>query len=315
MLFAAFAVSDVARGAITAIDTTAAEAAPGVRLVLTHETIQGLSNPGTDFRASSVQPLLADRVSYRGRPIALIVADSLEEATHAAALVSATIASEPFAATIESEAAEAIPAAESGLPPEMAAYTVAGMAGTDAEGAFAGAAVRVDATFRIPPQHQNPIELISTLAEWDGESLVVHEGTQLSTGVQHGLAAALGIPPAWVRVVSPYIGGGFGQKGSMQMQTALVAHAARVLARPVKMVVPRKRIFHAATFRPATLQRVRLGADADGRLVAALHDIDSQTSRDDIILHDYTSTTAQLYDIPGFRGFQRMIRTDTHTPG
>jgi xanthine dehydrogenase YagR molybdenum-binding subunit len=127
--------------------------------------------------------------------------------------------------------------------------------------------------------------------------------------------AALGLTADQVQVVSPYAGGGFGQKNSLQMQTVLAAVAARRLQRPVKLVVPRAQIFHDASFRPANRQRVRLGADRSGRMLAAIHEVDSQTSRHDLFPAESAAVTSRLYGIESFRGHERLVRTDVQTPG
>src|SRR5258708_37259740 len=196
--------------------------------------------------------MLWPAIAYRGQPIALVAADSLEAAIEAAALVEATYAAEPISVTLDATGAETINQADTPLKnfiPEV----IAG----DADKAFADAQVKIDARFTCPPQHQNPIELIATVAEWHDGKLTVHEGTQNAEAIRHGLMAALGLTADQVQVISPYTGGGFGQKNSLQMQTVLAAVAARRLQRPVKLVVPRAQIFHDASFRPASHQRVR----------------------------------------------------------
>jgi xanthine dehydrogenase YagR molybdenum-binding subunit len=129
------------------------------------------------------------------------------------------------------------------------------------------------------------------------------------------LAVALGIEPEHVEVISPYAGGGFGLKNSLQMQTVLAAVAARRLARPVKLVVPRAQVFHDASFRPATRHRVRIGADRAGHMIAAIHEVDAQTSRHDLFPGEYTSTSSRLHGFDHFRGHERLVRTDVQTPG
>jgi xanthine dehydrogenase YagR molybdenum-binding subunit len=251
------------------------------------------------------------RIAYRGQPIAMVVADTLEVALQAAALIRATYSVEAFSPTIDSPGARTIAQAESPLPKPMFADTVVG----DAPAAFEKSVVKVDAVFRSPTQHHNPIELISTVAEWQGDQLIIYEGTQTAGALRFGVARQLGIAPDRVHIVSPYIGGGFGQKGALQVQTGLVAFAARQLSRPVKMVVPRSILFHNTTYRPASVHRIRLGAEPTGKIVAALHDVDAQSSRHDLFPCEYTSLSARLYGIENFRGFQRIVQTDVQTPG
>ena len=185
----------------------------------------------------------------------------------------------------------------------------------NAEEAFAEAPVKIDAEFNCPPQHQNPIELIATVAEWQGDKLTICEGTQNAEAVRHGVATAIGIAPEQVEVISPFVGGGFGQKNSLQMQTVLAAVAARETGRPVKLVVPRAGVFHDASFRPASRHHIRLGADRSGKMVAAIHEVDAQTSRHDLFPGEYAATSSRLYGFANFRGVERLVRTDVQTPG
>src|SRR6267142_2077883 len=127
--------------------------------------------------------------------------------------------------------------------------------------------------------------------------------------------AALGLTADQVQVISPYTGGGFGQKNSLQMQTVLVAVAARRLQRPLKLVVSRAQIFHDASFRAASRQRVRLGADRSGQMLAAIHEVDAQTSRHDFMPAEFAAVSSRLYGIENFRGHERLVRTDVQTPG
>lgn len=315
MLHAVFAVSTIAKGRLTKLDTARAAALRGVRLVVTHRDASELQSPGFllagGFAFQSLAPLLQDTIAYRGQPVAMVVAETIEAAQHAASLVEASYAEETFAASIGSAGATFLPQSQSPLPQEMFRDIVVG----DAVAAFERAAVTIDAHYHSPPQHQNPMELVATVAAWDGERLTIHEGTQNAGAVKFGVARALGVAPDQVTVISPQVGGGFGQKNSMQMQTALVAWAARRLGAPVKMVVPRAQLFNNASFRAEAAQRVRLGADADGRLVSALHDVDAQTSRHDLFPLEHANAAVRLYGIPHFRGHHRIVQTDVQTPG
>lgn len=312
MAHAIFATATVGKGRITRLNTEAALAINGVHLILSHLDNLELVSPGhllgEGYGFQDFQPLLNDRIAYRGQPIALVVADTLESAMEAAHLIRAEYEPEPFSVLLDQADTSSIRLSEAG---PMIPDKVLG----DADRAFADAEIQFEATYNSPSQHQNPMELISTVAEWRGETLVIHEGTQTAGGVQNGVALQLGIDPANIEVISPYLGGGFGQKNSVQAQTALVALAARRLGRPVKMVVPRAQLFHDASFRPASRHLLRLGGDRSGLMSVAIHETDHQTSRHDLMPSDYTTTTSALYGWEHFRGEERVIQLDIQTPG
>ncbi|HEY8979528.1 MAG TPA: xanthine dehydrogenase family protein molybdopterin-binding subunit [Streptomyces sp.] len=315
LLHAALAGAAAGRGRVTAVDTAAARAVPGVRLVLTRLDDAEVRPPGFPagdggYGFQSLQPLLDDRVAYRGQPIALVVADTPVAAAEAAALVDAAYETEPVAVTLDAEGAETVAQAQALAQPRFADIAVG-----DADTAYAGSAVRVDETFDFEPQHHVPMELPATVVRWRGPTLVVHESTQNTSAVRHGLARQLGIEPSQVEVVSHQVGGSFGQKTWLQSHLAPMAVAARRLGRPVKLVMPRSRTFHATTFRPASRHRLRVGADRSGRLTAVIHEARQQTSRHDLFAADFTSVTSRLYGIPHFRGAQQLTRTDVQTPG
>jgi xanthine dehydrogenase YagR molybdenum-binding subunit len=315
LLHAALVPSRIARGTITGIDTAAAQRVRGVRQVFTHENVGAFDTGGFlmggGFGFQSFYPLRSPQIAYRGQTVAMVVAGTLEAAREAASLVAVTYAAVPFVAGID--APDAQPQAQSALLPQpMFADRRAG----DAEAALQGAAFTVDASYELPTQHQNPMEIIATVAEWSADGvLTVREPTQNAEGVRHGLAKQLGIEPARVRVLSPTVGGGFGQKNSLQSHTALVAMAARALGQPVKLVLSRSQLFHNASFRPASRHHVRLGADRNGKLTAAIHEIDQQTSRHDLFPSSGTEITSRLYGIGNFLGRERLVRTDVQTPG
>lgn len=315
MLHAMLAVAEVGRGTLTELDVAGARAVSGVRLVLTHEDMAGVRSAGYllagGYAFQSLQPMLSTQIAYRGQPIALVVADSLEAAIEGAQRVRGSYAQEPFAVTLDAPGAEIVAQQDTPLPGPLRDDKVAG----NADAALAAAAVTVDQTYIGPPQHQNPMELVATVAEWRDGMLTIREGTQNIGAVKHGLALQLGIRPEQVRVVSPTVGGAFGQKVSLQAQTVIVALAARLLRRPVKLVVPRSQLFEDASFRPAVRQRMRLGADRSGRMVAAIHDVEHQTSRFDLYPLSYAEESARLHGISNFRARETFVRTDVQTPG
>src|SRR5215469_2244885 len=303
----------IGKGRVTSIDTSKAERTPGVLLVLTHESMDRLDAPGFYFANGlgfqSIAVMQDDRIFYRGQPIALIVAESLEAASEAAALVQAEYQEEPFSVTLDAPGTETIRQSEA-LP--MFADPVVG----NVDDAMAdGSLVTVECEFTGPPNHHNPIELLSSVAEWNDGTLIVYESTQGAEGVRFGLSHQLGIDPANVRVISPYVGGAFGQKTAPGSHTTFAAVAARHLNRPVKIVLPRKQTFYDAPFRPATKQRVKLAANSNGHMVAAIHETWQQTSRFDLFPVSTSEVTSRFYNIPNFRGENYLVRTDVQTPG
>ncbi len=316
MVHAVLAVATVGRGEVKTIDIAAAKATPEVLLVMTHLDMSGVQAPGFllggGFGFQSFQPMLGTHIAYRGQPIALVAAERLEAAVQAASLITAVYEAQPFRLSIDDAPDSDIVAQQgSPLPQEMFADKVAG----DADRAFEAAAVKLEGKYGSPPQHQNPLELLSTVAEWQDGRLVIHEGTQNAGAIKHGLAKQLGIDASVIEVISPQAGGGFGQKNSLQMHTVLAALAAKKLGRPVKLVVTRAQTFHDASFRPASTHRIRLGAEASGKIVAAIHESDQQTSRHDLFPSSFADMTARLYGIDNFRGRERLVRTDVQTPG
>jgi xanthine dehydrogenase YagR molybdenum-binding subunit len=248
-------------------------------------------------------PLMSDEICYAGQTIALVVADTKEAADDAAERIEVAYRAEPAAASIH--------AAGAGAPVDAAESIKVG----DAEGAFAAAEVKVETRYTTPAQHHNPIELYATTALWHGSKLTVYLPSQWVKGTQVGLAKALGVPPDDVQVISPYVGGGFGSKGSIMPHTVLVAAAARRLGRPVKLVVSREDMYPAGSFRPATTQHVALAAARDGSIQALIHEQSGQTSRMDQACFPGTEMTSRMYAVPNIRTRETVIATDVNTPG
>ncbi|WBB58305.1 xanthine dehydrogenase family protein molybdopterin-binding subunit [Streptomyces sp. WMMC500] len=309
-----WATARTGKGRIVRVDTSAAETVPGVRLVITRFGPDELGDPGFvmagGHAVQSLVPLRDDHVAYRGQPIALVLADDLVAATEAAQLVTAEYEDEPFTAKIDGEGTDTV-LQEQAIPLPFLADVKVG----DADAAFAASPVQVDGTYENPAQHAMPMEPNASVVHWDGDRLIVDDTTQNSNAVRFGLATQLGIDPADVEVRSPYVGGGFGQKNSMHLHLGPIALAARRLGRPVKMVLPRPQVFHLGAFRPNTVHHVRLGATENGELLAAIHEVDQQTSRHDLFPTEITTVSSRLYAAPAFRGEQRLVRTDVQTPG
>src|SRR6202789_514136 len=313
MVHAVPVAATVRKGRITGIDKSGAQHTPGVLLILTHENFDRLRPVQFSFAGGtaiqSFQPLQSAEVKYRGQAVALVVAETLEAAQEAAALIRVSY-SEDASATVELNAPGGTSVKQAVATPFFKDF-VAG----DPEAAIAAAPVRFEQTYLTAPQHQNPIELLSTVAEWQGDQLTVHEGTQAASAMRAGLATQLGIPLEKGRVLSPYVGGGFGQRGSISPHTVFAAVAARRVGRPVKLVVPRAQVFHATIFRAPTEHKITFGADTDGRFVGGIHLVRALTSRFDLMPFTGQESTSRMYNWKTFRGATTLIQGDVQTPG
>ena len=185
----------------------------------------------------------------------------------------------------------------------------------DAAAAFLGAPVKVDQYYATPTQHHNPIELFTTSCAWADGRLTVWEGSQNVTGLKNGLAEQLGIDAEKIHVVSPFIGGAFGSRGSLTQRTALIAVAARWLNRPVKLVATRDQGFTIATYRAETRHHVKLAADHDGKLTALIHEGEEVTSRPDTYKVAGTDASTRLYACPNVASKVSIVHADRNTPG
>ncbi|CAN7613417.1 xanthine dehydrogenase family protein molybdopterin-binding subunit [Pseudorhodoferax sp. LjRoot39] len=247
----------IATGTIVSIDTSAARQAPGVIAIVTAQNAGPLALG--DFIAAA--PLAGPRVLHYHQAVAVVVAQTFEQARAAAHLVQVAYASAPGAFDL----AAAQPSAT--RPPQ----TPDGQLG-DFDSAFAAAPVAVDARYTTPDQTHAMMEPHATIAAWAGDRLTLWTSVQTIDWAARDVAKALGIPKAKVRVSSPFIGGGFGGKATSMADAILAAVAARAAGRPVRLVLPRPLIANNTTHRPATIQRVRLGAGRDGRLLAIGHE-------------------------------------------
>lgn len=310
---AALITSAVAKGRIIGFDQSAAEAVPGLLGIFTHRDFAGSVAPVAHLMAggyanSSHRPLESDAVAYAGQIVALVVAETVETAAAAAASMRVTYEEEPASAGFDAPGAETVRLAD--LKPHHEDIRTG-----DAAAAFAASLHQLEARYETPTQHHNPIEMFTTRCAWEGDTLTVHEPTRFVGAVQHGLAAQLGLDPARVRVVSGLIGGHFGSKFALSQHTALVALAAKRLGRPVSLVPTRRQCFTIANYRPETRHDIRLGADAEGRLTALVHEAEVVTSRFDPFAMEGADVTGSLYACPAIRTEERATRVDRNTPG
>jgi xanthine dehydrogenase YagR molybdenum-binding subunit len=185
----------------------------------------------------------------------------------------------------------------------------------DPDQAFSAAAVKIDQTYTTPQENHNPMELSATIASWDGDMLTLHDATQFVGGARSVVATWLGIADDRVRVIDPFVGGGFGCKGSTWPHAVMAAIAAKIVQRPVKFVLSRQQMFTCIGYRPRTIQRVALGADGDGNLSSMIHECASQTSSwKDEWTEAATMQTRMLYACPNVRTAQKLIPVNANTP-
>jgi xanthine dehydrogenase YagR molybdenum-binding subunit len=310
--------STIARGTIEHIDTGAAEQLPGVVAVMTPwntpklASLQQFEREGgkgglPTGRALSL--LQDERVHYNGQPIALVVADSLEIATHAASLVHASY-------RVETPTIDMVAALPSAYPHTQKVYGREAPATRrgDLQAGVAAAHVRIDAAYTTPMENHNPMEMHATIASWENDKLTLWDSTQFVHGVRNIVARSLSIPPEQVRVISHFIGGAFGGKGSAWSHVLLAAMAAREVGRPVKVALTRRQMFGPVGGRPHTVQHVTLGATHDGTLTAVRHDSTSSTSTIEEWLEPAALVTRILYDCPNVTTSHHLVRLNVGTP-
>jgi xanthine dehydrogenase YagR molybdenum-binding subunit len=310
--FAVLATSSIARGAIQEIDVEAARAVPSVLDILTYKNADAV-RPLKIFSeggqaGSSIVPLSAPKIWHDGQIVALVVAETFEDASEAAAKIIIRYEEEVPSATLASPGVDTKAVADIDKTHKDPAFG-------NAERAFNDAPIKFGAEYGTPPQHHNPMELFTTTCVWSDGKLTVFEPSQFVYGMKNGLAEQLAMSPDNVRVVSRFLGGAFGSKGSITARTALVALAAKRLARPVKLVATRAQGFTIATYRAETRHHVRLGADRQGKILAYLHEASELTSRPDNYNVAGTSSTAVMYGYGAISTKVSVVNADRNTPG
>jgi xanthine dehydrogenase YagR molybdenum-binding subunit len=298
----------IGKGRIAALDTAVAERAPGVRLVMTHLNVPkqaAFGPPAVANRNARARPVLAGpEVQYCGEPIALVVADGFEQARAAAALVQAQYDRIPSAFVLQDNLDQA-------YRPEIVGpgYAPDSAIGKFEVG-FAAAPVKIDVTYENAPQHHNPMEPHAALAQWDGDRLTAYVSQQQLSSARAALASTLRIAPEKIHLISRYIGGGFGSKLPINTEVVLASLAARVLGRPVKVVLTRPQMFTNTGHRPAFRQHIRLGADRGGRLMAIAHEAIGETARFEEYAENVATFSRSLYAAPNRLTRHRLVPLD-----
>ena len=309
MLYAVMAVSSVARGRLVSLDVAGAKAHPGVVEVMTSENRPPLAtdpdaktNPFM-FRLDLLQN---DRVRYANQPIAVVIAETLESATEGALLLAPRYEAELARVGLDSD--------DAFIPPAVGVGAASAVSHGDVESGLSEAALHVVATYETPAQYHNAMEPHATVATWDGDRLTLDTPSQGLTMAQGRLAGLFGIPPENILVRSPFLGGGFGSKGLLSGPQVLGVLAAKLVGRPVKLVLRREQMFGPVGHRAPTRQTVRLGAKSDGALTAIDHHTKTASSSFDDFFEPASDISHTLYASPAIATSHEAVRLDTGTP-
>jgi xanthine dehydrogenase YagR molybdenum-binding subunit len=289
LAYAVLVCSTIARGAVHGVDSTAALKDRDVFRVL------------TDFHAVKL-PFDTRQVAFFGQPVAVVVASTLEAAAHGASLVDVAYAGTPQLTDIDSPQATQKP----GKSPDYSRG--------DADTVLRGAAVVADLNHTIARNNHNPMELASTVANWDGDRLTVWDKVQGIVSAQEAYAEAFGIAQEQVRVISPFVGGAFGSAGQTWPHQLLTAFAARQLRRPVKLVLTRKQMYSSIGYRPTSRQRLAIGTDRSGRITAMIHEGHTESARYATYEDGITASPKFMYTCPNMRSVYRVVPLDVNLP-
>jgi xanthine dehydrogenase YagR molybdenum-binding subunit len=273
---------------------------PGVVAVISYRNAPRLAQ----LEDADLAVLQSDAVAYYGQLVAVVVAETSEIARQAADLVTVRYAEQSH--NVELRADPGALYAPEKINPDYATDTERG----DVEAALASASVSLDHTYTTPAEYNNPLEPHTTVAAWNDGGVTIYDATQGAHSIRDDVSRAFGLSPERVRVIARHVGGGFGSKGSTHPHVMLTVMAAQVAGRPVKLALTRQQMFSLAGYRTPTIQRLRLGADSQGRLTAIAHDVIEQTSA----IHEFAEQTAiatrMMYAAPNRRTTHRLARLD-----
>jgi xanthine dehydrogenase YagR molybdenum-binding subunit len=309
LLHAVCAVSTISRGRVAALDVAAAKAHPGVVEVMTPANRPAVAHDPDeksgmfDFKLDLLQ---SDRVRYANQPIAVVLAETLEAAMEGARLLAPHYEIETPAIGLDDGESFAPPAVGVGLPTETSHG--------DIEAGLAAAEHRIDATYETPAQYHNQMEPHAVVVVWDGDSVSIDTPSQGLAIMQDRISRLLDIPPEKIHIRSPFLGGGFGGKGLVAGPQLLGIIAARMVGRPVKLVLPRDQMFGMVGHRAPTRQTLRLGSDAEGHLTALEHHTHTASSTFDDFYEAAADIAHTLYASPAIATAHTAVRLDTGTP-
>ncbi len=299
--------STIAKGTIKQVDTKAAEQIPGVLAIITHLNMPKVD--GTKGEQNKLLVLQDNVIQHSGQHIGVVVADTFEQAMLAASLVKIAYSEEkPTLGLKENMERGTVPQGK--IPGNESPDSTRG----NFSQAFSAAETQIEQTYTTPMENHNPMEPHATTAVWNGDSLLLYDATQGIFGVKKKVAAVLGISPEKVRTMSYYVGGGFGCKGSVWSHVVLAAVAARQVNRPVKLVLGRIQMFGPVGCRPATIQKVQIGAGRDGKLTALRHSGSTQTAEFDEFLEPVAKTSRMIYQCENVETAHRLVALNIGKP-
>lgn len=290
------AQSAIAKGSIKSIETSEAEKQPGVIKIFTHLNATKSLAQGKAFTA-----LQSDKIVFSQQPIALVVAETYEQARFAARLVKASYVEEKAGTDHRAALVRAV-ASRSAKPRGNAAA------------ALQSAPVKIEAEYTIPVEHHNPMEMHGAIAAWEGDRLTIFDKSQEVYGVRRHLAQSFGIAPEQINVVSPYVGGAFGAALLPHYYVFLTAMAAREIKRPVKLSYTRRQMFTGHGYRPSYTQKVSIGATRDGKLQSIIHEAVGATSSFEDFTESPNSPGRSIYVCPNYDTPYKLVKLDLATP-
>ncbi len=298
--------STIGKGRIAHIDSSQAENMPGVLTVLTHQNTHDIYRAAERLEPRSHAgenrpPLSDDKVYYYGQFVAVVVAHTFEQAEQAAHSVKVHY---------QAEKPDVMPA-EMPMPSgEARAHFSRG----NAPSAFASAPVQVEGYYSTPPQTHNPMEMLATIAQWNGDRVTLYDTTQQVVLHHNTAAEMLGLPLDHVEIISPFCGGGFGGKNFPWPHLALAAVAARRVERPVKLMVPRHMMFTTVGHRPDTQQHLKVGATRDGKLLSLEHHVVQPTSKLITFMEYCIGVTGMAYSCANVSAGQHLVEMNVGSP-
>lgn len=299
--------STIAKGHVVAIDATYARTVPGFLGLITHENAPKIAPVGLLGPNNDLAVLQSDRVAYRGQFIAVVVAETLENARRAAELLNIQYEALPPDAELRADRTDLV-------KPQALVTGPADTEHGDVEAALASSPIQLDQTYTTPAYHHNAMEPHATIALWKDESLTLYDSNQGPHAVQHMAATAFHLPPERVRVISAFVGGGFGSKGGNPNLILTIMAAQLIQGRAVKMALTRQQMFAVVGYRTPTIQHLRLGAEQDGQLTAISHEVVEQTGTIHEFAEPTASATRMLYAAPHRRTAHRLARLDVPIP-